>query len=247
MKKTTLFVIATILAVSSAFAQPSSGASANGDDRNFHFGLNFTPGLYFPSFTSVTTANNVSYTNNGGGVGFGYGYGVNLEFYFSHNYGIATGLEVTQFNVYYTNITDTLVNGVTAKSDNTVHQQTVQYLEIPALLKLRTNSIGLLKYFGQFGLGTGFLLSSTDNPTVTRTVTGLPPYPSVTTDNVNIYKQTDFIRLALVIGLGVEYNIAGTTSLQGSLNYDNAFTNVNSNGNNSVKMKGINLVIGVLF
>jgi hypothetical protein len=243
MRKPALFAAAILLSVSSLFAQ-DGGATANGDDKNFHFGLYVMPGLYIPTTSSNTTSGNVTYSNSGNAAGFGFGYGINLEFYFTPNYGLATGLGVNQFAVNYTNVTDTTFSGRPVRSTTTVHQETVQYLQLPFLLKLRTNSIGSIKYFGQFGLGAGFLLSAKDNPTVTYdNITST----TTTTTNVDIYKKSDFVRLSLQVGLGLEYSLAGTTSIQASINYDNAFTNVNSDGNNSVLMKGVNLVVGILF
>lgn len=235
MKKTAL--LALLLSASSVFAQ-SGGASANGDDKNFHFGLNIMPSVYFVSpGTSATGESNAA-----NGADFGFAYGVNLEFYFSHNYGLATGLEVNQFGVNYTNtnnISKALINDST-----TAHNQTMQYLEIPLILKFRTNPIGPIKYFGLFGLEPGFLLSAMDKPTVTNAAF---PSDPVNYGSESIYKQSDFIRLSLVVGLGLEYNLAGTTSIQGAITYDNSFLNLNSDGNNSVLVKGINLTIGVLF
>ncbi len=240
MKKTTLIAITLLLSASSVFAQ--SGATANGTDKYFHFGLNVTPGLYFASPGNSGTG----VSNAANGAAFGFGYGVNLEFYFTMNYGIATGLEVNSFGVNYTNVTTVKSGNITDSVITTAHQQTMQYLSIPFLLKLRTNSIGSIKYFGEFGLQPSFLLSAMDNPTVTREIYATSFTPE-TTDNVNIYKQSDFIRLSLVVGLGLEYNLAGTTSIQGAITYDNAFTNLNSSGNNSMLVKGVNLTIGVLF
>jgi hypothetical protein len=237
MKKTLLLAVTLLLSTAYTFAQ-SAGASANGDDRNFHFGLNIEPSLYFAS--PGTSATGITNTANSPSLGFAYG--VNLEFYFSHNYGLATGIEVNSFGVNYTNVNNTSKNLL--QDSTTVHTQTEQYLGIPLLLKLRTNAIGYIKYFGLFGLEPSFLLSSMDKPTVTYNP--LPNNP-VNYGNENIYKETDFIRLSLVVGLGLEYNLAGTTSIQGAITYDNAFTNLNSSGNNSVLVKGVNLTIGVLF
>jgi hypothetical protein len=245
MRKPALFAAAILLSASSLFAQ-DGGATANGTDRNFHFGLNFTPGVYFPIVGSLVTAGNTTYSNAANAPGFGYGYGVNLEFYFTQNYGLATGVEVLAFQANYTNTTDTLVSGKVSTSDQTVHQQSMQYLEIPLLLKFRTNSIGMIKSYGEFGLSLGGLLSASDNNTVTRSGV-LINTTSTTTNAVNIYSSSSFFRVGLDVGLGLEYNIAGPTSIQGAIHYDNAFTNMNSNSNNSVIMKGINLVIGVLF
>lgn len=237
MKKTALLAFVLLTSFTSLFAQ-GGGATANGPDKNFHFGLNIMPGLYFGS--PGTSASGI--TNTANSAGFGFGYGVNLEFYFTPNYGLATGIEINQFAVNYTNVNN--ANSNILKDSTTQHQQSMQYLEIPALLKLRTNSIGLIKYYGEFGLGADFLLSAKDNPTVS--------YPAVSTGSVtypsySIYKQSDFIRLSLLVGLGLEYNLAGTTSIQGAILYDNAFTNLNSSSDNDFLVKGIRLQIGVLF
>lgn len=237
MKKTTLFAFALFASFSSLFAQ-GGGSSANGDDKNFHFGLNIMPGLYFGSPGTSSAGN----TNTANSAGFGFGYGVNLEFYFTPNYGLATGIEVNQFAVNYTNTNTSNSNKLL--DSTTQHVQSMQYIEIPVLLKLRTNSIGLIKYYGEFGLGADFLLSAKDNPTVTYNP--LPNNP-VTYQSYSIYKQSDFVRLSLLVGLGLEYNLAGTTSIQGAILYDNAFTNLNSDANNAFLVKGLRLQIGVLF
>jgi hypothetical protein len=241
MKKTALLAITLLLTASCAFAQ-SGAATANGDDKNFHFGLNITPGLYFAT-PGTSGGGNVNAAN---GPAFGFGYGVNLEFYFSHNYGLATGLEVNEIGVNYTNTFTTKTGNYTDSVITTAHTQTMQYLAIPLVLKLRTNAIGPIKYFGLFGLQPGFLLSGMDNPTVTREVYSATFNPT-TTDNVNDYHESSFFRVSLIVGLGLEYNLAGSTSVQAAITYDNAFTNVNSNSNNSIIAKGINLTIGVLF
>jgi hypothetical protein len=238
MKKTVLFVTAILISASSLFAQSSGGAAANGVEKNFHFGLNITPGLYFAS----PGTSSAGITNTANSAAFGFGYGVNLEFYFTPNYGIATGIQIQQFGVNYTSVNSVSKNPF--NDSTTAHTQSMQYLQIPLLLKLRTNSIGLIKYFGEFGLGADFLLSAKDNPTVTNAAF---PNDPVTYSSESIYKQSDFIRLSLLVGLGVEYNLAGSTSIQGALIYDNAFTNLNSSSDNSVLVKGINLTIGVLF
>jgi hypothetical protein len=243
MKKTVLLAITLLLTASYAFAQDGA-ASANGDDKNFHFGLNIMPGLYFATPGTSGGGN----SNAANGAAFGFGYGVNLEFYFSHNYGLATGLEVDQIGVNYTNTytTKNKAGNYTDSVITTAHSQTMQYLAIPLVLKLRTNSIGPIKYFGLFGVQPGFLLSGMDNPTVTREVYSVTFNPA-TTDNVNDYHESSFFRVSLIVGLGLEYNLAGSTSIQGAITYDNAFTNVNSDSNNSIIAKGVNLTIGVLF
>jgi hypothetical protein len=229
MKKLTLFILAVALGLSAAKAQSS-------DEKLFHFGLNVTPGLYW---LKPNTQNNAS-----NGSSFGFGYGANLEFYFTPNYGLCTGLEVTSFKAKYTNIVNT--NSNPFADSITVHVQSMEYLELPLLLKMKTNAIGLMKYFGQVGLNTGILLKANDNYTVTGGMNQLPA-AVYSENNVKINSISDPIRLALVIGLGIEYNIASTTSLQASVNFDNGFLNINKSSDSQVLSKGVTLTVGVLF
>ena len=181
------------------------------------------------------------------------------EFGFTKNYAFSTGLEIlnangklgfadstiyTLPNTTHPNLTDTFI----------LQKRTykLRYVEIPLLLKLKTNQIGPITYFGQFGFDLAVLWKATANDNVT----------GVTTSNtdIDISKDVNFIRLALNVGLGLEYNLAGTTSLVISLNYDNGFTNALKKNSETLYAKKFNtpfaqnavfnyigLNIGVLF
>jgi len=224
---------------------PPSSYEANMPDewgaRYFHFGLNFTPGIYW---TSPTTSNNTS-----NGTSFGYGYGANLEFYFTRNYGFLTGFEVSEIGAKYIN---TNQNPSSNTIDSTItHNEAIQYLQIPFELKLKTVPFGNLRYYGVLGLDFGFRLKATDDYTTSVTPVYAPGPTSGTYyfsgNNSDISNQTDFFRVSLVIGLGAEYAIAGSTALQASLSYNNCFTNLNGTGSNGVNVKGIELMLGLLF
>ncbi len=235
MKKIIICATALIIACSSAFSQSSSGSasSANGADKSFHFGLNIKPGYYW---LNTQTSNNVA---NAGSLGFGFG--VNLEFYFTQNYGFCTGLELTSFNANYTNTVNGNVNPL--QDSTTSHQYSMQYLEIPLTFKFRTLPIGLIKYFGIVGLEPGIRVSATDN--YTNTAGGDPSAKSE--PKASLSSSTSILRLPYIIGAGIEYNIAGTTCIQGYLCYDSSFLNMNSSSSSGIESAGITLTIGVLF
>jgi hypothetical protein len=238
MRKLTLLISAIVLFSVSTFGQGASGgsgAAANGADKNFHFGLNITPGYYFLSASAPNAA-------NGGSIGFGFG--LNLEFYFSQNYAFCTGLELNSFGANFTNTTQ--YSAFKNVDSITAHNYKLQYLEIPLQLKFRTLPIGLMKYFGIVGIAPGIRVKATDSYTVTDGLGGA--YTGYSESGVDASNQTSIIRLDYNIGAGVEYNIAGTTSLQGCLSYQGGFTNLNSSsGQGSIEAKAITLTIGVLF
>lgn len=238
--KTTLF-LAFSFATFSAFAQyglpPSDAIDDPWGSRYVHFGLNFTPGIYW------TTPN--SSNNSANGSSFGYGYGANLEFYFTRNYAFLTGLEITNINAKYNN---SISNPSPKYVDSAItHNESLQYLQIPFELKLKTVPFGNMRYYGLIGVDFGGLLKATDDYTYTNTYY-ITIYPrSYSVNNADIYSQTDFFRASFIIGGGFEYTLAGSTALQASLTYNSCFTNLNNSSSNAVNIKGIELMLGILF
>jgi len=207
------------------------------DSRYFHFGLNFTPGIYWVIPNSSS--------NSANGAAFGFGYGANLEFYFTPNYGIVLGMEIANIGAKYTN--NIATNGY--YYDSTIHHdETLQYLEIPLLLKMKTSPFGRMRYYGLIGLDLGFCLKATDDYTYSLETNAVPALLSGNSaNNVDIYSQTNFFRVCFVIGGGAEYQIAGSTALQASITYNNCFTNMNRSGSNAANIKGVELMLGILF
>jgi hypothetical protein len=244
--KTTLLIAFSFVTLS-AFAQnygtpppPPPNISDMPDvwgSRYFHFGLNITPGVYW---ISPNTSN-----NSANGASLGFGYGANLEFYFTRNYGFLTGFEITNIGAKYIS---SYSNPTPAYVDSSITQdESLQYLQIPLMLKMKTNPIGRIRYYGEVGFEAGFLLKATDDYTYTNTPY-ITIYPrSYSVNNADIYSQTDFFRVSLVIGLGAEYSIAGSSALQACLTYNSCFTNLNNTSSSAVNVKGVELMLGVLF
>lgn len=241
MKKIAL--LAFCLITFSAFAQnapPPPPDEMNMPDewgaRYFHFGLNITPGLYW---LNPNTSNN---TPNG--TSFGFGYGANLEFYFTRNYGFLLGFEITNIGAKYINDNPSPRMGLIDSS--VTHSETVQYLQIPLELKLKTVPFRNIRYYGVVGLDFGFRLKATDNMIV-NTENYFFESKQTPFNNANIADQTDFFRVSLVVGVGAEYTLAGSTALQASICYNNCFTNLNNTSSNAINVKGMELMVGILF
>lgn len=230
------------------FAQ-NNNSNSSSSKHLFHFGLKLAPDIawFKPSDKSLT--------NNGAKLGFCYG--LITEFGFSKNYAFSTGLEIlntggklgfqnpTYYSTQNNNSNDTILTNRNYK---------LRYINIPLLLKLKSNQIGALTYFGQFGFDAAFLWKATSDDNITNIINGT----SATLTDVNIYKDADIARLALNVGLGAEYNLAGSTSLVFSLNYNNGFINALRNDSKlgsslNIKLKQsavfnyVSLTVGVLF
>jgi hypothetical protein len=189
------------------------------EDRKFRFGLQFSPNI------SWLKANTAGYESNGTKVGFSYG--LSFEYFMSKNYLFSTGLKILNAggDVKYNDAI-----GIYPAVQNKSYK--MKYVEIPLLLKLRTNEIGYLTYFGQFGFNTGINFSSKANTKLISSeipagyVSTTPGTSSGGVDEDTYYDaDTKFFNLSLVIGAGVEYNISGNTSLMLGITYNNGFVN----------------------
>jgi hypothetical protein len=101
----------------------------------------------------------------------------------------------------------------------------IQYLDIPLTLKLKTNEIGYLTYYGQFGLDLSFNLKGTKD--VDYKFDGISAPISIEDQDIN--KDINAIRTALQVGAGAEYNISGDTYILAGIVWNNGLTNIFNN------------------
>lgn len=206
--------------------------NSSDEDRKFRFGLQLNPHI------SWLTPNTAEYES--GGSKLGMTYGLSTEFFLTKNYLISTGLFIASLGgdlsyegVYEDN------NGLNVPS---AVKQTyrIKYIEIPLTLKLRTNEIGYMTYFGQFGVKTAVKFQSTSD----YSYTDINNSPKI--ENVNTASDIFFINMYLTVGAGIEYNISGNTSLVLGLTYNNGFINqldkkanlIGANGKASLDLNG---------
>lgn len=196
----------------------------------FRFGLKVAPSVAWLG-PDKTKFNDLGVENGGAKVKFGYG--LITEFILAKNYSFLTGVEVNYaggainykdaHSVYYK------LNDSTALYLKS-REYKQQYITIPLALKLKTNEIGYMTYFGQIGVDASFKIKGRANDEGTLysadstgawTVMGIEH----SENEVDIMKQVQLFRIALNVGVGVEWNIAGNTSLLFAVNYNNGFTN----------------------
>ncbi|NQX43527.1 Outer membrane protein beta-barrel domain-containing protein [Pedobacter steynii] len=172
------------------------------------------------------------------GIALGFAYGLMADFNFADNYSFATGLTITTINGKSTELgyMDMTVN---AKPVDHELRYRLQYIEVPLTLKLKTNKIGDLRWYGQFGLSNDFNIGAKQD--VKRAGEKIA-------DGKNISDYTRFYRAGLIVGGGAEYDLDNRTSLAIGLTFNNGFTNIAKNGDGKkVKNSYIGLNIGVFF
>jgi len=205
------------------------------DDFGFRFGLKASPNLSW--FRTETRG----YDNRG--VEPGFSYGLIMDYEFAQNYAITSGLNIlsTGGKMRYRYIHDGL-------DTEKRRDYSLRYLEIPVGLKLRTEEMGFITYYGQFGLGLGFNIRAKADDRIY-----MDDDSTLRFSDVDISDETRFLRAALVIGAGAEYNLGGMTSLLGGITFHNSFANVLDEDNPAVATSPsamnnyIELTLGVMF
>ncbi|NVO20595.1 MAG: PorT family protein [Bacteroidetes bacterium] len=208
--------------------------SSNAQFKKYTFGLKAAPQIAWMK------PNLDTYSGNGAKLGFSWGF--ISEFNFSDNHCIATG-----FNV--------LFNGGNLKfptTDSASHagnmsrEYFVKSIEIPLTLKMRTNAIGNMKYYGQIGFGTSFRFDAKAKDEFTYQNT------TVNSSKSN-YEKVSFLRESLIVGLGAEYTLKAGPTFSAGLAINNGFTDMLTDSNHATSKKEkatlsfVELSIAVLF
>ena len=213
--------------------------NAQGNDKDFRFGLKVEP-----SFNWLKPDNAKDFTN--GGLQLGFGVGAITDFKLAENIWLSTGFSLdfsgAKLN-YLDNSNDRDTTGYYVDRDAILEISTmegvdsaayadylfyqlntrayrVNYVNIPLMLKMKTNEIGYLTYYGQFGLLTSIMTKarSTDDVTLNGTVSSLEDY--------NIDSEVSLIKASLSIGGGFEYAISESTSAFVTVAYNYGFTSI---------------------
>ena len=244
MNKLLLFLFFYLPFVSQVNSQVNDPVVKNTESRKVKFGLYGQGSLCW-----LTPEEQKLYSR--GDYGLGFGWGLDTELNLNNNTSLRTGLNFSTFTAginyydsdltlkhetfYLLDATENFVSwddGLLNDSNKYIYQlynrkYTINYVNIPFVLKLKTNEIGYLTYFGEFGATIGLKTKSTvedDSKLFTwdstaSTLSALEP-STRSIDNINIDKGTQTVRLGLTIGAGAEYSLSGNTALFFQLNWN---------------------------
>jgi hypothetical protein len=185
------------------------------------------------------------------GIRFSYNYGLVVDINFTENYTFSTGLNVNSYG------------GKLDYSDSVIYDENkpgvrglmsrkyrINYIELPLLLKLKTNQMGYFTPFVQLGLRNSFRLSALADESF---IFGGETHER---ENVDMVDESAFYTLGFTVGFGTEYAISRSFSAFAVLSYDNGLTTV-LNGENflddgtkskqTAMFKKFGLTIGFLF
>jgi hypothetical protein len=211
------------------FTAHSYAQQGNAPYYGFRLGL-----TAHPNFGFIKAEN-----GKGNGVNFGFAYGLMADFNFAENYSFSTALTITTINGKSTEIN---VNPYHLPVSSTAPvgydlKYKMQYIEFPLTVKLKTDHIGNIRWYGQFGLSNDFRIGAKQDAKSNGVELA---------DGMNVTDWTRFYRGGVIIGGGAEFDIDGKTSFMLGLTFNNGFTNI-STGKNTVRNHFVGLNLGVFF
>jgi hypothetical protein len=181
----------------------------------------------------------------------GFIYGIMMDYNFGKNYAFATGVEVSYRGgkLKHDYVYNSSQNNPNSYSGHDTYN--IKYIELPLTIKMRTNEIGYMTYFGQFGFQPGIKFSAKQDYSQTKTTpAGAKTEESVTEADADV----SAVNLSLLFALGLEYRISGNTSILVAVQFSNGFTDVLTGTNHqdtSTELKAISnylaLNVGVFF
>lgn len=237
MKKVYVMLLALLFGASHLFAQ---------SDNSVRMGIKLAPNLAWVRSDTKGLESD--------GTIVGYSFGLMMEFPFgaNGNYRFASGLFLNNIGgkSTYSTATPADTTGLTA---NILRNSTVnlRYIEVPVTMKMMTNEIGYMRYYGQLGVDLGVnIRAKSDAETVTTTGGSVR---STTEDDIDVKESVNAFKAGLVIGGGLEFNFSGSTSAVAGITYHSGFTNLfkkdSFNGVDNAKTFAdyIELTLGVFF
>ncbi len=225
---------------------------------DFRFGIQFSP--------TVTWVNSNENLINSNGTAFG---GPKLgmvgEKYFQENYAFTfgIGLAFNQGGVLKHDFggdlwaNSTLSNSIYHELPDGVNlRYSLQYVEIPFGLKMKTQEFGYIRYFAELPIFTLGILTQAQ---------GAIEGTTMDTNKENIRDDVNLFALSWGIGGGIEYSVGPSTSIIGGIYYQNYFTDISKNDgrrrgpgsnpedeptireNSKSALQGLTIRIGVMF
>ncbi len=212
-------------------------------EKAFQFGFKLGPS------TGWIKPDSDGYDRDGLKAGFNWGFVADIHL--MENYSAHTGFNVIYLNGAYlyphkTNPSDESSALVTGIQNRTLH---LKYIQIPAVLRMKTNEMEGFTIYGEAGLALALNTSAKADDRFTKDGVVLKE-----TKKTDVSKQVRFTRESLILGAGVYYHLGGSTKLTAGLRFDNNLFDILKDQNSvnpAIEQKGIaNFIefqLGLLF
>ncbi len=196
------------------------------DVKKVRFGIYFAPNVSWMKATSARSDDG-TFRITSGGSKVGYTWGVMADYFFAENYGIATGFQLNTSGGMLESTRTSSDSSFRSTVYNANMNYSLQYLEVPFQLKLRSDAIdaaGNMRVFGQIGVTGGFNIGKKATYRVDYT-DQYGTFQHVSGDKEKLSGSFAIapVLLQLNIGAGVEKPVGEKMALYFGLFFNNSF------------------------
>ncbi|MFN4882124.1 MAG: porin family protein [Bacteroidota bacterium] len=207
------------------------------EPHKLRIGFQFTPEVTWLKSKSINLENRRSM--------IGFNFGPVFDYNFGSNYAITTGVIISRSrgSLFYEDSTKFNSRPDHLYSSALTVDYNLQYIELPIALRLKTNEIGYVTYFGVFGIVPAVNISAKgefDDPTT----------PNARYIPESFSKDVSLPNLSMLISAGAAYSISTNTSAFLSLNFYNGLIDVTDNPKNyktKAVLNRLGLTAGIMF
>jgi hypothetical protein len=204
----------------------------------FSEGISF--GVFAEPLISWMKPNVASIQYNG--VRAGFNLGLIADYYFTENYAVATGIGLNSCGgrLFYDNITPIYTSNGRKVINNQEMIFSLQYVEIPVGIKMKTNMIGRIAIFANVGLVPQINVKANAKASDFGFV-------DIRKDEIYLFN------FGYNFGGGIEYSIGGNSSIVAGLLFKNGFTDITKTPSNDLRiidkttLSSLSIKIGIIF
>ena len=163
---------------------------------------------------------NKGYTSDGAKMGIKYGLLMDFRLFEVDNYSFISGFTMNHIGgkMREPSVFENDPGVDLAASDVAVYKLT--YIDVPLVIRLKTNEIGYNVFYAVFGSEVGFNVGAKKEYTRTYGSTSTGSFTEDASNEIKLFRSS------LVFGLGIQRNISGNTNYRIGLTYHNGLTNV---------------------
>ena len=170
----------------------------------------------------------------------GYDFGLSSDFYFTEDerYSLLSGVQVSNIGgeLKYPSGSDFIFSGTNLPGNSKIKYH-LRYVEIPLAIKLKTNQFKRTSYWGQFGFSTMINIAAKGDSN------------NGTLKKANINDEVNLFNLAMIVGLGYDFDLGGNNAISTGLIFQNGLIDVTTDNvfNDKTIINSLKVKVGLIF
>lgn len=196
--------------------------------------------LAFAASPSANWMNTSNADMNRGKPILGYDFGLSSDFYFTEDerYSLSSGLQISNIGgeIKYSAGSDFKFSGTLLPGYSKVKYH-LRYVEIPLAIKLKTNQFKRTSYWGQFGFSTMVNIAAKGDSN------------DGTLKKANINDEVNLFNLAMIVGLGYDFDLGGNNAISTGVIFQNGLIDVTTDNvfNDKTIINSLKVKVGLIF